>query len=90
MPEADDLDPESFDYKYIAAEVMMPKRDQLLLRKVRSRKHDLDGNPIGKRHSNPSFDTRIYQVEFPDAIDYRVTDEAISEENCSQVSSNGN
>jgi hypothetical protein len=120
MPEADDWDPESFD-KYIAAEVIIPKGDQLLLEKVTQRKHDLDGNPIGKGNSNPIFDTRIYQVEFPDGhveeftantiaeclysqvddegkqyillddiIDFRVTKEAIPEENRFQISPNGN
>lgn len=61
MPEADDRDPESFD-QYISAEVLLPKGDSQLLGRVIDRKRDIHRNPIGKVHSNPIFDTCIYQV----------------------------
>lgn len=88
MPEADNWDPESFD-KHIAAEVIIPKGDQLLLEKVTRIKHDLDGNPIGKGNSNPIFDTRIYQVEFPDGHVEEFTANTIAECLYSQVDDEG-
>jgi hypothetical protein len=119
VPEADDWDPESFD-KYISAQIL-PKGDQDVLGTVIGRKRDIHGNPVGKEHSNPIFDTRIYEVQLPDGhleeytaniiaeclysqvdeegkqyvllddiIDYKVTDDAIKEENQFQISANGN
>jgi hypothetical protein len=64
MPEADEFDVEAYD-EYLAAEVILPKGENMVLGKVVGRKRDLDGNPIGKGHSNPIFDTRLYQVQFP-------------------------
>jgi hypothetical protein len=64
MPEADEFDVEAYD-EYLAAEVILPKGENMVLGKVVGCKRDLDGNPIGKGHSNPIFDTRLYQVQFP-------------------------
>jgi len=64
MPEADEFDVEDFD-KYLAADAILPKGENMVLGKVTGRKRDLDGNPIGKDHSNPIFDTHLYQVQFP-------------------------
>ena len=64
MPEADEFDVEAFD-KYQAAEVILPKGENMVLGKVIGCKQDSDGNPIGKGHSNPIFGTRLYQVQFP-------------------------
>ena len=33
--------------------------------KVKNRKRDSDGKPLGREHSNPILDTRKYEVEFP-------------------------
>ena len=65
MPEANDWDAEAFD-RYIATEVWLPKDGQEVIAKFIARKHDHDGNPIGKSNSNPISDTRLYQVIFPD------------------------
>ena len=65
MPEADDYTPEAFD-EYLMAEVLLPNMGTIAKAKVTGRKRDVDGNPIGKRHSNPMLDTREYEVEFPD------------------------
>ena len=43
----DDFDVEAFD-KYLLAEVILPKGDQMLLGKVIARKRDADDNPIGR------------------------------------------
>jgi hypothetical protein len=65
MPEADEYTPEEFD-KYISAEVLLPKGNNLVLGKLIGRKRDGDDNPIGVAHKNPIFDTRLYQVQFPE------------------------
>ncbi len=30
------------------------------------RKHDNDGNPIARMHTNPILDTRVFEVQFSD------------------------
>ncbi len=37
----------------------------MVLGKIINRKRDADDNPIGVAHSDPIFDTRLYQVQFP-------------------------
>jgi hypothetical protein len=73
-PEADNWDPESYD-QYISAQILLSKSgmDQEVLGTVIGRKRDAHGNPIGRAHSNPILDTRVYQVELPDGHveDYR-------------------
>jgi hypothetical protein len=67
---------------------LLPKQEQYLLGII-SHKQDIHGNPIGKSPSNPIFETRIYQVEFPaegflanvileDKVDYEVTEDALT------------
>jgi hypothetical protein len=69
MPEADDYTPESYN-EYLTAEVLLPNMGTLTKAKVVSRKRDVDGNPVGRRHHNPILDTHEYEVEFPDgAVD---------------------
>jgi hypothetical protein len=73
-PEEDNWDPESYD-QYISAQILLSKSgtDQEVLGTVIGRKRDAHGNPIGRAHSNPILDTRVYQVELPDGHveDYR-------------------
>ncbi len=64
MPEADEFSHKEYD-KYILAEVLLPKVDQLVLGKDVGRKRDANDNPIGVAHANPIFDTCLYQVQFP-------------------------
>lgn len=89
MPEADDFDMEAFD-KYLSAEVVLPKGDQMLLGKVVTRKRDLDDNRIGKAHSNPIFDTRLYQVQFSDGHVEEYNANIIAQNLYSQIDKQGN
>lgn len=52
---------------YINAEVILPEKDgSAVLTKVKGRKRDAAGNPVGKANKNPILDTRVYQLQFPD------------------------
>jgi hypothetical protein len=48
------------------AELFLPHGDRTEIAKVLGRKRNSDGNYIGRKHSNPILDTRIFVVEFPD------------------------
>ena len=54
----------------------------------RSRGHD--GNPIGRAHANPLFDTREYLVEMDDGTIERYTANVIAENMFAQVDDEGN
>lgn len=63
QPEVDDHD----DYDaYIGAELILDAGGESLSGRVVSRKRDAEGNKIGQRHANPSFDTRAYLLEMQD------------------------
>ncbi|GFH61944.1 pol protein [Chaetoceros tenuissimus] len=52
---------------YINSEVIMPDKDgTAVLTKVKGRKRDAAGNPVGEANENPILDTRVYELEFPD------------------------
>jgi hypothetical protein len=57
--------------------------------KVTTRKQDADGNPIGKSHSNPILDSRLYEVEFPDGSTDLFTANTIAESMYSQIDDEG-
>jgi hypothetical protein len=65
--DVDDLGPETdaFD-KYISAKVLLPSGDDMLYGTVLRRKRDVNGNLIGRSHSNPILDTSVYEVLFQD------------------------
>jgi len=88
MPEADDFEPEAYD-KYISAEVNLARGDELKHAKVLSRKRDADGNPIGRSHTNPLLDTRVYTVEFDDGETLEYAANVIAENMYSQVDTEG-
>ncbi|GFH48974.1 pol protein [Chaetoceros tenuissimus] len=45
----------------------MPDKDgTAVLTKVKGRKRDAAGNPVGEANENPILDTRVYELEFPD------------------------
>jgi hypothetical protein len=50
----------------------------------------LDGEPIGRAHNNPLFDTRQYEVEFTDSTHERYQANIIAENMYAQVDSEGN
>ena len=89
MPEADAFDVETFD-AYLQAEVLLPKGDKYLTGTVIGRKRDADGNPIGKRNTNPILDTRVYEVQFPDGHVEEFAANMIAESIYSQVDDEGN
>jgi hypothetical protein len=79
VPEADDYMHESYD-KYLTAEVLLPNGGELVrAKKVRARKWDHDGTPIGRSHSNPILDSHLYEVEFPDGSTDAFTANVIAE-----------
>ena len=52
---------------YIGAEIVVPGSDSIpVLAKVKKRKRDSSGMPIGEADSNLILDTRVYELEFPD------------------------
>jgi hypothetical protein len=66
MPEDDDFTPDTMD-KYIAEQANLPKNNDCLVScKVIGSNRDSSGTPIGRAHSNPIIDTRVYEVEFGD------------------------
>jgi hypothetical protein len=65
MPEADSFTVNAYN-KYIGAQLRLPLKDTLLEAKVLGRARDGEGNPIGISHANPLWDTRVYDVGFPD------------------------
>jgi len=88
MPEADAFTHEEYD-KYISAEVILPKGDQMILGKVIARKREINDNPIGVAHSNPIFDTRLYQVQFPEGHVEEYSANIIAQNIYSQLDSEG-
>jgi hypothetical protein len=85
----DVFDPDILD-QYLSAQVQLPLGDELVLGKVIARKRDAHGNPIGRSAANPIFDTRIYQVEFPNGRIEEYSANIIAECLYSQVDHEGN
>jgi hypothetical protein len=88
MPEANDYTSKSYD-KYIAAEVMLPVRGELLRARVTAQSYDHDGKPIRKSHLNPILDTRQYKVEFPNGSSDAFGANVITESMYSQIDDEG-
>jgi len=68
IQDPDDIDDlgnetDAFD-RYISAKVLLPSGDDMLYGTVLRRKRDVNGNLIGKSHSNPILDTSVYEVMF--------------------------
>ena len=61
----DEPTPITYD-TYIAAEVVLPKGNDMVSGTVKSRVKDFEGQHIGKADKNPNPDTRVYNVEFSD------------------------
>ena len=56
MPEVED--------HYTGAEIMLPRGDKIARGQVMAQSHDVDRNSMGRANTNPTLDTRMYQVEF--------------------------
>jgi hypothetical protein len=88
MPEADEYDAETMD-NYLSTEVILPTGDALLRGRVKNRKRDANGNPIGKSNTIPILDTRVYNVEFPDGHTEAFAANIIAENMYAQVDEEG-
>jgi len=72
----DDLDPDhghgdlevtpEIGDNYLSAEISIPQGGSMVKVRVKSRKQDADGNPIGRADANPILDTCEYIMEFKD------------------------
>ena len=94
IPESDDVtqepSPELADDTLLRMELALPRDgDGPELARVKRRKKDSDGNPIGRAHQNPILDTRVFEVEFIDGHTAPMTANAISENLFSQVDQEG-
>jgi hypothetical protein len=58
--------------------------------RVVKRSRGLDGEPIGRAHTNPLFDTREYEVEFTDGTHEKYQANVIAENMYAQVDDEGN
>jgi hypothetical protein len=88
MPEADNDPPEFLD-NYISAHVLLLKGDTFTKGQVIVRKHDIDGNIIGKPHTNLILDSRIYEVQFEDGHIEEYAANVIAESIYAQVDDKG-
>jgi len=52
---------------YISAEISIPRGGSMVKGRVKSRKRDADGNPIGRADASPILDICEYIVEFEDS-----------------------
>jgi hypothetical protein len=86
----EDDDEEAID-KYLNVELIMNMgtNDERRGRVVK-RSRGLDGDPIGRAHVNPLFDTREYEVEFTDGTHERYQANVIAENMYAQVDDEGN
>ena len=81
MPEVGDL--------YLGAEILLPRGDQLARGHVMARNRDTT-NVMGRSHTNPILDTRMYQVEFPVGEVTELTTNIIAESMYAQCDLEGN
>ena len=52
--------------EYIGTQILLSTKSGPELIKVTSRKRDSTGHLIGTKHSKPTLDSRIYNIQFPD------------------------
>jgi len=75
--EVDDVTPVNLD-EYLNARVLIPMGEEVQAGVVRGRARKRGGHLVGKRHTNPLLDTRVYEVEFPDGRIEEFTANAIA------------
>jgi hypothetical protein len=85
----EEYEPEALDH-FLTAHVQLPIGDEVMLGTVIAHMRDAHGNLVGRSSINPIFDTRVYQVQFPDdrIEEYRAN--IIVENLYSQVDKEGN
>jgi hypothetical protein len=81
-------DPEVMD-SYLTAEVLLPRGDEMSLRKVVRRLTDENSLPIEKSNAIPILDTREYVVEFDDGEQLEYAAKIIAENIYAQVDAEG-
>ena len=72
------------------AEIFLPRGDHGEVAKVIRRKKNAEGNYIGRAHSNPILDSRVFTVRFRDGEEQDVSYNVLAEHLYSQVDSEGN
>ena len=65
--------------EYIGQQITIKKYDGPVVVKVVSRYRDDAGNLVGKRHTQPQLDTRVYNVKVPDGYFKRYSSNILSE-----------
>ena len=95
MPDADDLDIDTFD-KYIGARVILDDREKdggnlatKPIGTVTGRSSDAYGNPIGRAHKNPMLDTREFDIELENGEMEKILANKIAENLYSQLDDEG-
>ena len=71
-------------------EILLPRGDQMARGHVVARSIDDNGDVMGKSHTNPILDTRMYQVEFAGGEFTELTTNAIAESMYAQCDLEGN
>ena len=82
MPEVGDL--------YIGAEILLSRGDQMARGHVVARSREAKGNVMGRSHTSPILDTRMYQVEFAGSEVTELTTNIIAESMYAQCDPEGN
>ena len=90
--EADDYTPDVGDDSYLHMEVQIPRPgfEHPQRGRVTKRMRDEDGNPIGRADDkNILFDTRLYEVEFPDGEKLALSANYIAQNLFAQINDDG-
>jgi hypothetical protein len=75
---------------YLSADILIPRGGSMAKGRVKSRKRDADGNPIGRADANPILDTREYIVEFENGDEAELNANLIAEAMYAQCDPDGN
>ena len=96
VPEADAVDSlgipinqQSMADLLIKTEVLLPQGETQQVAKVIRQSIDINSNIIGDLNKNPSLNSLVYDVEFPDGAMKQYTANVIADNLLSQVNSNG-
>jgi hypothetical protein len=88
--EADDFSPGITDANYLNMELALPRDgEEPAFARVTKRMKDSNGNPIGRAHTNPILDTRMFEVEFLDGTTQALAANVIAENMFAQVDQEG-
>ena len=80
--------PEVRDH-FVAADILLPRGNHMARGHVVAHNHDVNGNVMGRAHTNLILDTRMYQVEFAGGKVTELTTNAIDESMYAYCVSNG-